>query len=115
MYSINNKIKISKKKRCHRYRKQTCDCRGEKSGDIKEVNEIYEVVAGDTLSAIVEKTNIPMDKIIELNDAIKNEMSTLRIGQEIIVTVPEPELSVIRTEQQYLEEAYDADVIYVDN
>ncbi len=81
----------------------------------KEVNEIYEVVAGDTLSEIVEKTNIPMDKIIELNDAIKNENSTLRIGQEIIVTVPEPELSVIRTEQQYLEEAYDADVIYVDN
>ena len=81
----------------------------------KEVNEIYEVVAGDTLSGIVEKTNVPMDKIIELNDAIKNEMSTLRIGQEIIVTVPEPELSVMRTEQQYLEEAYDAEVIYVDN
>ena len=30
----------------------------------KEVNEIYEVVAGDTLSGIVDKTNIPMDKII---------------------------------------------------
>ena len=81
----------------------------------KEVNEIYEVVAGDTLSGIVEKTNIPMDKIIELNDAIKNESSTLNIGQEIIITVPEPELSVVRTEQQYLEEAYDADVVYVDN
>ena len=81
----------------------------------KEVNEIYEVVAGDTLSGIVEKTNIPMDKIIELNDAIKNENSTLHIGQEIIITVPEPELSVVRTEQQYLEEAYDAEVIYVDN
>ena len=81
----------------------------------KEVNEIYEVVAGDTLSGIVEKTNIPMDKIIELNDAIKDERSTLHIGQEIIITVPEPELSVIRTEQQYLEEAYDADIIYIDN
>ena len=81
----------------------------------KEVNEIYEVVAGDTLSGIVEKTNIPMDKIIELNDAIKDERSTLHIGQEIIITVPEPELSVVRTEQQYLEEAYDADIIYIDN
>ncbi len=81
----------------------------------KEVNEIYEVVAGDTLSGIVEKTNIPMDKIIELNDFIKNENTTLHIGDEIIITVPEPELSVVRTEQQYLEEAYDADIIYVDN
>lgn len=81
----------------------------------KEVNEIYEVVAGDTLSEIVEKTNIPMDRIIELNDWIKNEYTTLHIGNEIIVTVPEPELSVVRTEQLYLEEAYDADIIYVDN
>ena len=81
----------------------------------KEVNEIYEVVAGDTLSGIVDKTNIPMDKIIELNDSIKNENTTLHIGDEIIITVPEPELSVVRTEQQYLEEAYDAEVIYIDN
>jgi len=81
----------------------------------KEVNEIYEVVAGDTLSGIVDKTNIPMDKIIELNDFIKNENTTLHIGDEIIITVPEPELSVVRTEQNYLEEAYDAEVIYVDN
>lgn len=81
----------------------------------KEVNEIYEVVAGDTLSGIVEKTDIPMDKIIELNDFIKNENTTLHIGDEIVITVPEPELSVVRTEQLYLEEAYDAEVIYVDN
>ena len=81
----------------------------------KEVNEIYEVVAGDTLSGIVEKTNIPMDRIIELNDFIKNEYTTLHIGDQIIITVPEPELSVVRTEQLYLEEAYDADVIYIDN
>lgn len=81
----------------------------------KEVNEIYEVVAGDTLSEIVEKTNIPMDRIIELNDFIKNEMTTLHIGDEIIVTVPEPELSVVRTQQEYVEESYDAEVIYIDN
>ena len=81
----------------------------------KEVNEVYEVVAGDTLSGIVDKTNIPMDKIIELNESIKNENSTIRVGDEIIITVPEPELSVVRTEQVYLEEAYDAEVVYIDN
>ena len=39
----------------------------------------------------------------------------IRIGDEIIVTSPEPELSVIRQEQQYYEEDYDADIIYIDN
>lgn len=81
----------------------------------KEVNEVYEVVAGDTLSGIVDKTNIPMDRIIELNDFIKDENTTLHIGDEIVITVPEPELSVVRTEQQYLEETYDAEIVYIDN
>lgn len=81
----------------------------------QEVNVTYEVVAGDTLSKIAEKTNIPLDKIIELNKNLENENSTIRIGEELIVTVPEPELSVVRTEQEYLEEAYDAEVIYIDN
>lgn len=81
----------------------------------QEVNVTYEVVAGDTLSEISEKTNIPLDKIIELNEHLKNENSTIRTGEELIVTIPEPELSVIRTEQVYLEEAYDAEVIYIEN
>ena len=81
----------------------------------KEVNELYEVVPGDTLSGIVEKTNIPLDKIIELNEHIKDENSIIRAGEELIITVPEPELSVIRTERLYLEESYDAPVEYVDN
>lgn len=81
----------------------------------KEVNELYEVLPGDTLFGIVEKTNIPLDKIIELNEHIKDENSTIRAGEELIITVPEPELSVERTEQLFLEEAYDADIIYVDN
>lgn len=81
----------------------------------QEVNVTYEVVAGDTLSRISQKTNIPLDKIIELNESLENENSTIRIGEELIVTIPEPELSVVRTEQEYLEEAYDAEVIYIDN
>ena len=81
----------------------------------KEVNELYEVVPGDTLFGIVEKTNIPLDKIIELNENIKDENSTIRVGEELIITVPEPELSVVRTEQLYLEEAYDAPIQYVEN
>ncbi|MGN1315111.1 MAG: peptidoglycan DD-metalloendopeptidase family protein [Lachnospiraceae bacterium] len=81
----------------------------------QEVNTTYEVISGDTLSKIAEKTNISIERIIELNENLKNENSTIRIGEELIVTVPEPELSVVRTEQVYLEEAYDAEVIYLDN
>lgn len=81
----------------------------------QEKNKIYEVVAGDTLSQIAEDNEIPMDKLIAMNPAIENANSTIRIGDEIIVTSPEPELSVIRQEQLYYEEDYDEEVIYIDN
>ena len=75
----------------------------------------YEVVEGDTLSEIAIKVNIPMDRIIEMNEILEDENSTIRVGDKLIITVPEPELSVERTEQNYYEESYDAEVIYVDN
>lgn len=81
----------------------------------QEVNSIYQVQSGDTLSEISIKVNIPIDRLIAMNDALKDETSTIRVGQELIITIPEPELSVVRQEEQYIEEIYDADVIYVDN
>ena len=82
---------------------------------VEEKNAIYEVQAGDTLSQIAEAVNIDMDRIISLNDDIENELSTIRIGQEIIITQPEPPLSVERQEQLYYEEEYDEEIIYIDN
>lgn len=77
---------------------------------------IYEVVAGDTMTEIAIKVNIPMDKIWEMNkDTMPSLNSTLHIGQELIITIPEPELSVEWEEQVYYEEVYEADVIYIDN
>ncbi len=81
----------------------------------QEKEQIYEVVAGDTLSQIAEKNEIPLDELIAMNETIENENSTIRVGDELIVTVPEPELSVVRTEEMYYEEDYEAEVIYVDN
>lgn len=82
----------------------------------QETPSEYEVVSGDTLSEISIKVNIPMDKIIEMNsDILQNENSTIRVGDKLIITVPEPELSVERVEQNYYEEIYDADIIYVEN
>lgn len=81
----------------------------------QEKSSIYKVEAGDTLSGISMDTNIPMEKIIALNPSIESETSTIRIGQEIIITSPAPPLSIERKEQVYIEEDYDADVIYVEN
>ncbi len=81
----------------------------------QEQQVIYEVVSGDTLSEIAIKVNIPIDDIIAMNsDSLENENSVLQIGQELIITVPEPELSVVREEVGYYEEIYDEDIVYID-
>ena len=81
----------------------------------QETASEYEIVAGDTLSEISIKVNIPLDDLIALNpDKLEDERSTLHIGDKLIIMVPEPELSVTRVEEIYQEEIYDAPVIYVD-
>ncbi|MCM1189694.1 MAG: M23 family metallopeptidase [bacterium] len=80
----------------------------------QETPGIYEVVQGDTLSEIAIKVNIPMDKIIEMNDSLEDETTTLRVGQQLVITVPEPELSVTRVERNYYDEYYDEEVIVID-
>ncbi len=80
-----------------------------------EKEEIYEVVSGDTLSGISMATNIPLENLIQINPTLENENSLIRIGDELIITVPEPELTVMHTSENYYEEEYEADVIYVDN
>ncbi len=81
----------------------------------QEKNTVYEVVYGDTLSGISLATNIPLDRLIELNENLQDENSIIRVGEELIITVPEPELSIVREEESYYEEEYEADIIYVDN
>ncbi len=81
----------------------------------QEVNSIYVVESGDTLSEIAIKTDIPMDQLVAMNDALEDTNSTIRIGQELIITIPEPELSVVREEERYYEEIYDAPIQYVYN
>ena len=81
---------------------------------IQEVNTVYTVQAGDTLFGISLEVDIPMDKLVEMNDSLKDENTIIHIGQELIITVPEPELSVERQEQVYYEENYEADIVYID-
>lgn len=85
---------------------------------IKEQETVgeYTVVSGDTLSEIAIKVNIPIDRIVELNsDKLEDENLMIHVGDKLVITTPEPELSVKRMEQDYYEEIYDADVIYIEN
>ena len=81
------------------------------------VMQTYEVQAGDTLSAISLKVNIPMETIADMNKAyMENGInSTLQIGQSLIITVPEPELAVEWINREHYSETFEADVQYVDN
>ena len=81
----------------------------------EEMSDVYEVIAGDTLSEIAIKTNIPMDKLIEMNASLEDENSMIRAGEELIITVPEPKLAVLRQEEMYYEEDYEEEVVYIDN
>lgn len=80
----------------------------------QEVQQIYKVQSGDTLSEISLIVGIPMDTIVEMNpDKLDDVNSTLQINDELIITVPEPELSVIWTSREHYDETYEAEIIYI--
>lgn len=82
----------------------------------QEVPVEYTIVSGDTLSEIALKVNIPMDTIVEMNRDLLDSVNTpIHVGDKLIITVPEPELSVTRLETKYYEEIYDADTVYIEN
>ncbi len=81
-----------------------------------EKSKKYEVVAGDTLGGIAQKNDMTIEDIIKMNPvSIPDEGATIRVGDEITISSPEPELSVVRCERRYYEENYDEEVQYVDN
>lgn len=99
-----------------------------KPEDITDVNEaiayvtqnqatevIYTIQSGDTLGQISYNTGIPLEEIIAMNDAIENENSTIHVGQELIISVPEPPLTISYVVTEYREEEYQAETIYIDN
>lgn len=81
----------------------------------QEMQQIYTVQSGDTLSEISLTVGLPLDEIIALNDELENENTLIRVNQELIITVPEPELSVVWTETARYEEAYDLPIEYIYN
>lgn len=81
----------------------------------EEKEQKYEVKPGDSLSQIALDLDIPMDKLVEMNESLEDTNSMIRAGDELTITVPEPELSFYYTKRFYYEENYDAETEYVDN
>lgn len=79
-----------------------------------EEKQMYTVVKGDCMWTIAKNHNMSTTQLFELNEKI-TEKSILQIGQQIVITVPEPELSVLVEEVVEYEEAYNAPVQYVYN
>lgn len=79
-----------------------------------EKNQIYEVQPGDTLSVIANSHGLYVKEVLALNEGL-TEGTTLHVGDEIIITVPEPELSVNTVEESTYEEDYYAETQYIDN
>ena len=82
----------------------------------QEKSKIYEVVAGDSLSVIAQKNHMSVDDLLALNpETLPSIKALIRAGDELKVNSPEPELSVIRTEEVYYEENYNKPIEYIDN
>ncbi|MCD8195857.1 MAG: peptidoglycan DD-metalloendopeptidase family protein [Lachnospiraceae bacterium] len=79
-----------------------------------EKNQVYEVQAGDTLSEIANSRGYYVDEVLALNEGLTRD-ATLNIGDEIIISVPEPELSIVTTVQSTYEEDYYAETEYIEN
>lgn len=94
---------------------QTVDEAADRVTKEQETQVIYKVAAGDTLSQICMDNNIPMEELIAINDALKDENTMIRVDQELVITVPEPDLSILWTDEKVLVEDYEAEVQYIYN
>ena len=81
----------------------------------QEQQQIYKVQSGDTLSEISLKVGLPLDTIVAMNDELDDENSIIRVDQELIITVPEPQLSVIWTEVARDDRIFDLPTEYIYN
>ena len=82
----------------------------------KETSKIYVVESGDTIGLVAQKNGLSVDELLEMNSStLENENSMLHVGDELKVTSPEPELSILKTEEKYFADYYDAEVQCIDN
>lgn len=80
----------------------------------KETNKIYVVESGDVLSVIAMDHDTTVANIVALNGFSSAETS-IYPGQEIIIAVPEPDLSLRVVKGEVYEEEYNADPVIIEN
>lgn len=78
-----------------------------------ETPTVYTVVQGDCLSVIAENHNMKTKELAELN--MLDNPDEITIGDELVVTVPKPEISVWYEVQAAYEEEYQEETQYIDN
>ena len=80
----------------------------------KETNKIYVVESGDSLSLIAYKNDTTVASIMALN-GFKNANQLIRIEDELIIAVPEPDLSLRVTKGEVYEEDFEEEPIIIPN
>ena len=80
----------------------------------KETNKIYVVESGDCLSVIALDHDTTVASIIALN-GFESAEKTIRPGDELIIAVPEPDLSLRIQKGEVYEEDYRADPVIIEN
>lgn len=79
-----------------------------------EEKQTYTVEKGDSMWKIARDHSMSLSQLFAINDNI-TEKTILQIGQKVVITVPEPELSVLTEEVVTYEESYSAPVQYIYN
>lgn len=80
----------------------------------KETNKIYVVESGDCLSIIAMEHETTVKSIMALN-GFNNENISIYPGDELVIAVPEPDLSLRTQMGEVYEEDYNADPIIIPN
>lgn len=82
----------------------------------QEKSKIYVVESGDTIGVVAQKNGLTIDELLAMNSGtLQSENTMLHIGDELKVTSPEPELSIVKTEEKYFADYYDAETQYIEN
>lgn len=95
--------------------------------DVVSVQEAYDILTrenksqvsyiikeGDTLEQIAKDYQMTLDDLLKLND-IASQNVVVVPGDELVVTVPDTQITVLTTKQLSYDEDYKAEVSYIDD
>lgn len=82
---------------------------------LKDKPVSYEVVSGDVPSTIAEKNDMRLSSLYDLNPGLEDNETSLQIGEDLIVTFPEPEMSIEVVERVVYDVAIPKSYTYTNN